>query len=185
MKVCLLEVLKCDHHNVGCKHTFTRNNQEQHNEEMMEEHLMLTCETLGNAENNYQAKIANIKKNAEERCKQLQIQLSNVTKQLEMLCTIWSIKINSMAAMSSSNQFAPVIFKVSDFANKKSNQQQWRSPQFYSHNGGYSMVLVVHACGNSASASNHISAYLHLAKGANEDKLTWPLKGRFIVKLLN
>jgi len=185
MKVCPLEVIKCYHHNVGCKHTFPRNNQEQHNKDMMEEHLMLTCQALGNVENTYQVKIDDIKKNAEERCKQLQMQLSNVTKQLEMLCAIWSIKINSTAAMSSRNQVAPVVFKIPDFANKKSNKLQWRSPQFYSHSGGYTMVLVVYAGGDSTGASNHISAYLHLVKGENDDKLTWPLKGKFIIKLLN
>ncbi|XP_065894686.1 TNF receptor-associated factor 4-like [Dysidea avara] len=185
MKVCPLEIIICEHHNVGCKHTFPRQNQEQHNKEMMEEHLLLTCETLGNAEDEYQAKIASVKKNAEERCKKLQMQLSNVTRQLEMLCSIWSIKINSMAVMSCSDQVAPVTFKISDFANKKSSKQRWRSPQFYSHNGGYTMVLTVNPAGDSLVLSSHISAYLHVVKGANDDKLVWPLKGRFIVKLLN
>ena len=185
VRVCPLELVICEHHNVGCNHTFPRNRQEQHNKEMLEEHLMLTCETLGDTESEYQAKISVVKRNAEERCNRLQMQLSNVTKQLEMLCNIWNIKIQSMAAMSSTNLVAPVVFKISDFANKRSKKERWCSPHFCSHQGGYTMMLMVHTGGDGLSYSGYISAYLHLVKGANDDKLLWPFKGTFAVKLLN
>ena len=47
------------------------------------------------------------------------------------------------------------------------------------------MCLRVDAAGNSDGEGTHLSVYLYLMKGLHDDELTWPLRGKFEIKLLN
>ena len=47
------------------------------------------------------------------------------------------------------------------------------------------MSLCVDAGGNGDGAGTHLSLFLHLMKGPHDDELTWPLRGKFEIKLLN
>ena len=69
------------------------------------------------------------------------------------------------------NRTPPVTFKMSHFAEKKENDSEWVSPAFYSHTGGYKMCLRVNPNGFSANA--HLSAFIALSYGENDDELTW------------
>ena len=46
------------------------------------------------------------------------------------------------------------------------------------------MCLKVDAAGYGGEGS-HLSAFLYLMKGPHDDELTWPLKGKFEIKVLN
>ena len=62
---------------------------------------------------------------------------------------------------------------------------QWYSDPFYTHNKGYKMCLRIDAAGVGEGKGTHLSVFLYLMKGPHDDELTWPLRGKFEIKLLN
>ena len=98
----------------------------------------------------------------------------------------WSVRLAAMAMMSKSgDQVCPVIMKVSDFNRSKETEEIWRSDSFYTHDNGYNMCMHVYPAGHHFGKGNHLSWCLFLMKGPHDDKLTWPLKEKFEIKLLN
>ena len=83
------------------------------------------------------------------------------------------------------NRTPPVTFKMPSFAEKKENDVNWISPKFYSHTGGYKMCLIVHPNGFGAGKGTHLSVYIHLVYGENDDNISWPFRGEVTVELLN
>ena len=61
----------------------------------------------------------------------------------------------------------------------------WYSNPFYTHNKGYKMHLHIDAAGHDDGKGTHLSVFLYLMKGPHDDELTWPLKGKIEIKLLN
>ena len=47
------------------------------------------------------------------------------------------------------------------------------------------MCLNIDAAGHGKGKSTHLSMFLYLMKGPHDDELTWPLMGKFEIKLLN
>ena len=98
----------------------------------------------------------------------------------------WPDKLAVMAMMSkSSDQKCPVILRMSQFNKQMKNNVEWYSDSFYTHDKGYKMCLSVDASGHKDGKGTHLSVYLHLMKGHHDDELTWPLRGKFEIKLLN
>ena len=84
-------------------------------------------------------------------------------------------------------QVAPVTFKVTHFLSQwLKHKGMWSSSYFFAFDGGYQMLLRIHAAGHEGT---HVSIYLQLIKGPHDDKLKqlgqWPLKGIFKIELLN
>ena len=95
----------------------------------------------------------------------------------------WSGKLIVMVMMSKSgDQESPVILQMPTFS--KQNNVKWYSNSFYTHNKGHKMCLKVYTLGND-SKGTHLSVFLCLMKGPYDDELTWPLRGKFEMKLLN
>ena len=46
-------------------------------------------------------------------------------------------------------------------------------------------VLSVDADGYGEGEGTHLSVFLYLMKGSHDDEVTWPLRGKFGIKLLN
>ena len=79
----------------------------------------------------------------------------------------------------------PRVVKLEGFKEKKKNEEAWHSDPVYSHFGGYKMCLCVRPNGNSSCKGTHISVYVCLMKGDNDDNLKFPFKGHIVVSLLN
>ena len=77
------------------------------------------------------------------------------------------------------------IIKMASFAELKASRRPWYSPPFYIFPGGYNMSLKVDAGGLGHGEGSHMSVFLYLVEGENDDFLDWPLRGEFAVKLLN
>ena len=102
------------------------------------------------------------------------------------LINIRSIQLNSMAALfNCGNQICPVTIKMPKYSIKKKAEVDWCSDPFYTQRKGYKMCLVIYADGNGSGKGTHLSVYLRLMKGRHDDKLTWPLKGKFEITLIN
>ena len=50
---------------------------------------------------------------------------------------------------------------------------------------GYKMCLRVDTGGVGNGEGTHLSVFLYLTKGPHDDELTWPLREKFEIKLLN
>ena len=98
----------------------------------------------------------------------------------------WTIRLNTRAIqLSSGDQVLPVIVGMSEYAKKKENNVDWYSYPFYTCDKGYKMKLNVVPDGCNNGKGTHLSVYLYLMEGPYDDMLSWPLKGKFKVTLLN
>ena len=77
----------------------------------------------------------------------------------------------------------PWIVKMSDFSQKRS--KDWFSPPFFTHPGGYQMCLEVWGSGCGSGKGTHLSVYMCLMKGENDNHLKWPLSLAIHITLLN
>ena len=75
-----------------------------------------------------------------------------------------------------------LTFIVSEYSYKKINKCIHSFEPFFT--SGYKMCLVLYANGNGDGKGSHLSVFLHILHG-HDDQLDWPLKGTFIIELLN
>ena len=76
-------------------------------------------------------------------------------------------------------------FKFTKYAKHKSNNDHVFSPPFYSGPGGYKLCIQVVANGTASGKGTHISVFVFLMRGDNDDHLPWPFTGTVNVELLN
>lgn len=79
----------------------------------------------------------------------------------------------------------PCEFIMVDFRNYQMSQQQWLSPSFYTHFGGYRMCIGVDASGSEEGHGTHVSVYVNIMKGEYDHYLKWPFKGSISIELCN
>ena len=99
---------------------------------------------------------------------------------------IRSVYLDSMVAISEfADQSCPVIIKMTEYTVKKRDELKWFSNSFYTHNKGYKMCLKIYAAGHADGEGTHLSVGFCLMKGSHDDELTWPLRAKLEIKLLN
>ena len=74
---------------------------------------------------------------------------------------------------------------MSNFNSYKNSNEEWYSPNFLSHPNGYVMCVRIAANGEDEGQGTHLSLYIHLMAGRNDDKLSWPFRGEVKVQLIN
>ena len=79
---------------------------------------------------------------------------------------------------------APVYLEMPDFDKHTITNTEWYSSPFFAYEGGYVLCLRVHANTNGGRGTR-VSVYLHLMKGPYDDRLKWPLRGKFFIQLIN
>ena len=90
------------------------------------------------------------------------------------------ILMNPKGTLSSHSP--PCYIVMPNFSQHKRDGDLWFSQPFYSEPGGYKLCLRVDANG---SASAHISVYVNLMKGENDDHLQWPFEHDVTYGILN
>ena len=170
-KECPLEMIQCEYYSVGCEVRMAHKDKEEHDNENMKEHLMMTKAQLAIA----LKQINNL------------VQLAMVNSMSSPPNnTKWPIILDLKATMlQSGNQMCPVTINMSGYNMKKKDKVVWYSDSFYTHNKGYKMDLRVDAAGDGEGSGTHLSVFLYLTKGPHDDELTWPLRGKFEIRLLN
>ena len=78
-----------------------------------------------------------------------------------------------------------VTVMVPEYIYKKKNNCSHVSEPFFTSLTGYKMCLEVYANGQGDGKGSHLSVYLKILHGPHDDQLEWPLKGTFIIELLN
>ena len=79
----------------------------------------------------------------------------------------------------------PWVIKMEGFQERKEKEEEWFSDPVYSHFGGYKLCLNVDANGCGSTKGTHVSVYVYLMRGDNDNNLKWPFKGTIKVSLLN
>ena len=74
---------------------------------------------------------------------------------------------------------------MSNFNYYKKSDEEWYSPSFLSHTNGYQMCVRIAANGEDEGQGTHLSLYIHLMAGKNDDMLSWPFRGEVKVQLIN
>ena len=77
-----------------------------------------------------------------------------------------------------------VTVKLSNFTRLQASSQAWYSPPFETAKDGHTMCLEVYPNGRNGHGT-HLSVYVFIVKGKNDDRLTWPFVGHVVVELLN
>ena len=78
----------------------------------------------------------------------------------------------------------PVELVMKNFRRLRDQKNTWSSSPFYSEKG-YKMLLRVYPFGNGSGWKSHISVYVHLLVGEDDDILRWPFRGEITVTLIN
>ena len=174
-KECPLEVVQCEYHNVGCEDRMMRKDLEWHNTWRMEKHLSLTSSQLATALKHIDTLMIALHSTIPHQYNIRVPSASMITEAQR------SVNLKTMAAIIKCDRVCPVVISVNNFNEKKVNVLRY-SDFFYTHDKGYKMCLCV---STTIDEDTHMSVYLYLMKGPHDDELTWPLRGKFEVKLLN
>ena len=79
----------------------------------------------------------------------------------------------------------PFYFAIYNIMHLKSTNQRWFSDPFYSHPGGYKMVIEVYPNGYKSGTGTHMSMFVRLQRGEFDDQLQWPFNGEITVEMYN
>ena len=79
----------------------------------------------------------------------------------------------------------PCITTLDNFSVYKRTNAIWQSKPFYTSVDGYKLQLNVYANGIGSGAGTHLTLYVFLMKGDNDDKLSFPFNSNIKVQILN
>ena len=161
---CPYKTIDCPYKDVGCTYNSPRRTMEDHKTTSCGHHLDLAM-----------VKLTSQGRDLDEA----KVQLKN----LAISCKD-DLKV-AMGKMSQYHAQNPCVIKLSGFNELRTNMGVWYSPGFYTHTGGYKMCLLVYANGDGDGKGTHVSVFLCLMKGENDDTLTWPIRYKCTIILLN
>lgn len=75
----------------------------------------------------------------------------------------------------------PINMCIDQFQSRRERKEMWEQ-NFFTYENGYFMCLKVFL---SSCRSDHLSCYIYVRNGPNDDSLPWPFKGIFEIELLN
>ena len=79
----------------------------------------------------------------------------------------------------------PVYRTIQHFSQHKANDKELYTDPFYTSKRGYKVTLRVVPNGHKSAKGTHVSVYMHLMKGANDNNLQFPMTGIFSVQVMN
>lgn len=166
---CPGKVIPCEYNYAGCKVLLSRQDMSAHMAEKMAVHLSM---------------VSAYQKDQDVKKEELKMKLD----QLSIACNAMQHEITMLRRMDKVDirlKIPPVGYILDKFTQRKLSNDKWYSPQFFSHNCGYSMFLYVHPNGNGLSRNRHVSVYLYVMQGAYDEELTWPLHAYVTIQLLD
>ena len=167
---CPKEMISCEYSTIGCVEKMKREQQKEHNEQSMNEHLQMAVKEivdLKSAKETSDREIADLKRAKETR------EIADLKRDKE-----------TKIAESTCNPSCQNIW-FSEFSKRKCKNKMWYSPGFYTSPCGYKMGLCVHANGDGNDKGTHVSCFICLMSGEYDDILKWPFQGEVTIELLN
>ncbi len=118
----------------------------------------------------------------------LRINLSKHEKNDKVHLRVTAEKVLELTSFVSKSTIRSIIvprtIKLTNYLKHKNDKDVFYSPPFYTSYTGYKMCLAVDANGWGTEGT-HVSVYVCLMKGDNDDSLSWPFTGTVTVELLN
>ena len=185
---CPKEIISCEYSTIGCVKRMKREEQEEHNEQSMDEHLQMAVKEIADLKSvkeTSETEIADLKRYKEtseteiadlKRCKE--------TSDRE-ITDLKRAKETSDREIADLKTSLSQHIRFNEFSNRKVNNITWCSPGFYTSPGGYKMSLCVYANGNGIGKGTHVSCYIRLMSGEYDNILEWPFQGKVTIELLN
>ena len=186
-QTCPLVVIQCDFSYAGCGTQLQRRLMSAHMKEGMEAHLSLlslVAQEVPKLQTVVQQQADLVKKQDD----QLKQQITQQGDQMKLMADL--IKQQGDLIKQIENQikqlekpFPPVDIIMDDFEQHKKMNNEWYSPPFYTHLGGYRMCLGVVANGYDEGKGTHVSVYVFPMRGEYDDLLQWPFHGEVTIQL--
>ena len=112
----------------------------------------------------------------------MKLHLLLASQQISANCELTSPVADNMHCLFN---FLPAIFTMTDFLQKKEAGTIWNSPPFYTHPQGYKMCLQVYANGIGDGEGTHLSVFVALMRGEDDQHLQWPFESDISYQLVN
>ena len=159
---CPKRLVRCKYYRIGCKEPIPVDELDTHLVQAKDDHL----------------------EKAMSKVMVLSIVIGNVCQRIQHPCDPQSAFIpRPWLENEKMTPICPWIVEMSTFSQKRSNI--WFSSPFLTHPGGYQLCMEVHGNGCGSGEGTHLSVYLCLMKGENDDHLKWPLYLTMQFTLLN
>ena len=184
----------CPFSTIGCSLRPLRKDIEEHEELNMRHHLNLAMRRISNLEDKTQEEketqekrlltaVSDVKSVLQGHKKDMKKQFDKrlETHEEELKLRLFEMKNEILSEFRN----LPLVFRISDFSDLQEDDEDWHSPSFYTHQGGYRMCLRVYTNGCTDVRGTHISCYVYLMKGEYDDTLEWPFRGTVHVQILN
>lgn len=193
---CSLNEKKCEFAYAGCTANLKNSDMSEHIASSLQEHLHLVsrhCFRLSESlPSEFRSQMEEEMKSKDHKIVFLQSKLKESEDEMALLQAkvaslqdeIDDIKIDCFH-LRSIVLVPPFEFIMTDFREHKKKQDQWLSPSFYSHIGGYRLCISVDASGSEEGQDTHVSVYVNLMKGEYDNNLQWPFKGSIFIALCN
>ncbi len=175
---CPLTIIKCDFHHVGCAVKLPRQDMPEH----LRENLLTHISLLAASHAKQQSKTT---QQREEITKQ-QADIASLieeNKQLRMKHTELA-PLQQMLTVNSEPLGAPIL-TMTDFQQRKRDDDEWFSPPVYNHYQGYRICLGVYANGKNTGKGTHVTVGVCLMRGEFDNSLKWPFRGVISFQLLD
>ena len=179
--------VECEFGPVGCVAKFPRKDLPRHREENIHKHLSLVSAMSLKASKEQRQEIRELQEKLRRKEEEISV-LKEKVENLEVTLSKaqgQSQEMEEKLLQLDKRYVPPPDFVMTDFKQRKKDETEWYSPPFYSHVGGYRMCLKVHANGWGRGKGTHISIFVHMLPGENDDSLQWPFRGTIRVSLLN
>ena len=106
---------------------------------------------------------------------------SEEARRLQDICQVTLAEVQALPMLQATGVlYPPVTFTIDSFTLRKNLDEEWISPPFYTHYGGYKMCLMVHPNGYQEVRGTHVSVYIHMMSGEFDDGLQWPFPGAIV-----
>ena len=175
----LLERVPCKYADIGCEEQPLRKDL-KHHENDYRLHLQHAVETIRQQQREMKA-MKEEQRELEEDQRATEADMRAIAAELgEMQEELKEERLNI-----AHTQASPRVFRMPEFNQHKTLNQDWYSPPFYIHHGSYKMCICVEANGYAEGKGTHISVFVYLMRGKNDDNLPWPFRGEVTITLLN
>ena len=196
LKTCDSHTFECPN---GCGVAPSRRGLDQHLEECPEQRVhckfsMLGCDAVV-PRKTMERHVATSAEHSTENLLQHVMKLTDLVSQLCAKSDVLNpLEQKTWLMNKDLRQEPPWVVKMTGFQEMKmgdevddDEDEMWYSDPVHSHFGGYKMCLRVDANGDGGifGESTHVSVYIHLMQGDNDDNLKWPFQGTIKVSLLN
>ena len=162
LSTCSKRLVRCKYYRIGCEEPIPADELDTHLVQAKDDHL----------------------KKAMSKVMDLSAVVGNLCQQIQHPCDPQSAFIpRPWLENEKMTPICPWTTKMSAFSQKRN--EFWFSPPFFTHTGGYQMCLEVWGNGHGSGKGTHLSIFLRLMKGGNDDHLKWPLSLAIKISLLN